>query len=71
VRVTMHPTALYHIVVSPSRSYTDCLLAIAAERWRSPAAGSGSDARAGAVGSQVQRCVRSSSGVGTDVRAFP
>jgi hypothetical protein len=43
----MNPTALYHTIVSSSRSYADHLLAIEAERWASGAAGSGSAADAG------------------------
>jgi hypothetical protein len=40
VSVTMHPTALYHIVVSLSRSHAELLLSTDAERPSSPAAGS-------------------------------
>ena len=58
VSVTMHPTALYHMVISLRRSYADRLLSMEAERWRSAAAGSGSEGRADAVGSQVQCLVR-------------
>src|SRR5713226_2689495 len=58
VSMTMHPAVLYHMGVSFSQPHADLLLSIEAERWRSPAAGSGSEARADAGGSQVQRLVR-------------
>ena len=61
VSVTRHPTALYHMVLSSSRSYADHLLSIEAERWASAAAGSGS--AADAVGSQLHALVGRSHGL--------
>ena len=54
--VTMHLMGLHPMIVSSSQPHADLLLSMEAERWRSPAAGSGSDAGADAVGNQVQ-CV--------------
>src|SRR2546427_12199676 len=45
VRVMMHPMALHHMVISSHRPPADLLLSVEAERWRSPAAGSRSEAR--------------------------
>jgi hypothetical protein len=59
----MDPMALYHMVVSSHRPHADRRLSIEAERWRSPAAGSRSDAGAKAGGSQVQCLVRCCAGV--------
>jgi hypothetical protein len=58
VSVTRHPTALYHMVVSSSRSYADCLLSMEAERQASGAAESGSDAGADAVSRRLDALVR-------------
>ena len=54
--MTIHPTVLYHMIVSPHQLHARLLLPMEAERQRSPAAESGSAADAG--GSQVQRVVR-------------
>jgi hypothetical protein len=43
------------MIVSSGQPHANLLLFMEAERWRSPAAGSGSDAGADAGGSQVQR----------------
>jgi hypothetical protein len=50
----MHPRVLHHMVISSHQPYADLHLSVEAERWRSPAAGSGSDVGAEASGSQVQ-----------------
>src|SRR5712691_9987664 len=56
--VTMPPIVLPHIVISSRQPHADLVLSIEAERSRSPAAGSRSEARAEAGGSQVQCNVR-------------
>ena len=37
--MTIHPTALYPMIVSSSQSYTNYILSMEAERWASAAAG--------------------------------
>src|SRR5947207_976132 len=67
----MHPTALYCIVVSLSRIHAKLLLSLEAERCASAAAGSGSEARADAVGSRLQAVVRHGGGRWTWVPSHP